>query len=93
MKSGKSGFEVETEKSKVQRVKLGDVVFIDRIAANCNHDDSYVSLEDIDSESGRVRFNHSRSPAKSSKFRFTTQHVLYGKLRPYLRKVGKPTSV
>jgi len=50
----------------------------------------YVGLEDI--ESGTARFSGSLSPSsvKSTTFRFTPAHVLYGRLRPYLNKVLAP---
>jgi type I restriction enzyme, S subunit len=53
---------------------------------------TYVGLENI--ETGGT-FVNVRSVASgelaSSKFKFTSQHVLYGKLRPYLAKIARPT--
>lgn len=54
----------------------------------------YLSLEDIESRSGRILLDPSKAdPAggKSTTFRFDHRHVLYGKLRPYLNKVALPT--
>ena len=50
----------------------------------------YVGLEDI--ESGTARFTGSIDPAvvRSTTFRFSPEHVLYGRLRPYLSKVMLP---
>lgn len=51
----------------------------------------YVGLEHID---GAGDFVGVRTVANgdlaSAKFRFTRQHVLFGKLRPYLRKIARP---
>lgn len=53
---------------------------------------NYVSLEHIESHTGRLNgFKPTKGEEiKSSKARFTTKHVLYGKLRPYLNKVFVP---
>ena len=53
---------------------------------------NYLALENIDQGSGKVL---DFSPTlgkniKSNKFRFNNKHVLYGKLRPYLRKAFAP---
>ena len=50
----------------------------------------YVGLEDIESNTGR--FTGSRAPVsvKSTTFRFSPEHLLYGRLRPYLNKVMAP---
>ena len=71
--------------------KLADVAVLDRTAADPTviASESYLSLEDIDSESGTLIENY-REPAKSTKYIYTTDHVLFGKLRPYLRKVARP---
>lgn len=53
-------------------------------------DEPYVSLEDIDSSTGAVQLA-AREPSRSTKFRYEAVHVLYGKLRPYLQKVARPT--
>jgi len=52
----------------------------------------YVGLEHIESNSGEIyNFqNVQRGEIKSSKFAFTEEHILYGKLRPYLTKVAMP---
>lgn len=53
---------------------------------------NYISLENIESNTGRlVAFSPTLgSKIKSSKTAFTKNHVLYGKLRPYLNKVFVP---
>lgn len=53
---------------------------------------NYISLEHIESNTGRL-INFAPTPGaeiKSSKIAFTKEHVLYGKLRPYLNKVFVP---
>lgn len=70
-------------------VKLGDVCSLDRIH-NKGAALPYVGLEDI--VSGEGRFIGSTEPKKvqSSTFKFTPEHILYGRLRPYLNKVYLP---
>lgn len=51
----------------------------------------YVGLENIDSNGKFVDVGPVQSgDLASSKFSFTPQHILYGKLRPYLAKVALP---
>lgn len=53
---------------------------------------SYIGLENIESNTGRlVSFSETLGDdIKSNKFGFTEEHILYGKLRPYLNKVYLP---
>lgn len=64
-----------------------DIVAPDAIGAGTK----YVGLEHINSSG---EFLNVRAVANgdlaSAKFRFTPEHVLFGKLRPYLRKVARP---
>lgn len=53
---------------------------------------NYLALENIEQGSGKV-IDFTPTPGKnikSNKFKFTSKHVLYGKLRPYLRKAFAP---
>jgi len=50
----------------------------------------YVGMEDIESETGRFLGSTKPRSVKSSTFRFTERHILYGRLRPYLNKVLLP---
>jgi len=70
-------------------VKLGDVARYDKIQG-IHSGLPYVGLEHI--ESGTRKFIGSRSDmeVQSSSFLFNPDHVLYGRLRPYLRKVLVP---
>ncbi|HMQ70093.1 MAG TPA: restriction endonuclease subunit S [Ignavibacteria bacterium] len=53
---------------------------------------NYIDLESIEKESGKIlnirKVNNGF--LKSSKFEFSSDHILYGKLRPYLNKVVLP---
>jgi len=69
-----------------------------RLGAVCEFDKSqgihaglpYVGLEDIESQTARFIGSEEPQVVKSSTFKFSTQHVLYGRLRPYLNKVLAP---
>ena len=50
----------------------------------------YVGLEHIESNTGRFVGSPEPLGVKSSTFRFSAEHVLYGRLRPYLNKVMLP---
>ncbi len=50
----------------------------------------YVGLGDIESGGGRFVGPLSSAAVKSQTFKFTPKHVLYGRLRPYLKKVVLP---
>jgi type I restriction enzyme, S subunit len=75
-------------------VQLGEVATIDRRAATeaeCT-ELPFVGLEHIESNSGNFAAEFRRKPESvlATKFRFGADHVLYGKLRPYLNKVALP---
>jgi type I restriction enzyme S subunit len=78
-----------------QTVKLQEVCSQDRqtIKAGEHNDLRYIGLETIEADSGRfIEGELSKTPEtpKANSFRFGKQHVLYGKLRPYLNKVALP---
>jgi len=50
----------------------------------------YVGLEDIESGTGRFLGSIAPADVKSTTFCFSDEHVLYGRLRPYLNKVFLP---
>ena len=55
----------------------------------------YVGLENVESQSGRIlraMNDGAEDLVQSNSFAFTDEHVLYGKLRPYLNKVALPAS-
>ncbi|MCL6511321.1 MAG: restriction endonuclease subunit S [Anaerolineae bacterium] len=78
-------------------VRLGEVCIQDRTIVEARSHDAanlpYLGLEDVEPETGRI-FKISPQPEEgdgiSTTFRFTSDHVLYGKLRPYLNKVALP---
>jgi len=53
---------------------------------------NYVGLVNIVSNTGELIKDNTQSDEiiKSNKFKFTNNHILYGKLRPYLNKVALP---
>jgi type I restriction enzyme S subunit len=81
--------------SKWKKVRLGDVIVIDKKQVDFHQLASeyiYIGLEDIEKDSG-VILNKTlvqECNIKSSKFLFSKNHILYGKLRPYLNKVARP---
>jgi type I restriction enzyme S subunit len=75
--------------SVVKIVKFGEACSLDRI-----HNKAaalpYVGLEDIVGGEGRFIGGAEPKKVQSSTFKFTSQHILYGRLRPYLNKVYLP---
>jgi len=73
--------------------QLGQVATIEREGIDPGRIRSgarYVGLEHIDS-SGAIRaIEVSNGELASTKFAFTAEHLLFGKLRPYLRKIARP---
>ncbi|MEO5957537.1 MAG: restriction endonuclease subunit S [Opitutaceae bacterium] len=69
--------------------RLGDVCAFDK-AQGIHRHLPYVGLEHIESHTARFIGSTELQSAKSSTFRFSTEHVLYGRLRPYLNKVLAP---
>lgn len=51
---------------------------------------AYVGLEDIESNTGSHLGSREPRKVKSNTFAFTSEHLLYGRLRPYLNKVLLP---
>jgi len=75
-------------------VRLQEVASIDRIGvkpSDIEDDTHYVGLEHIES-GGRLLdvATVTNGDLASTKFRFTKNHLLYGKLRPYLTKIAMP---
>ena len=50
----------------------------------------YVGMEDMESHTGRFLGTPEPQTVKSTTFKFDDEHVLYGRLRPYLNKVLVP---
>ncbi len=74
---------------------LGDVTEIDRRGVSpgaVSPSTRYVGLEHVDPKGNVESYETVESAAlKSTKFEFTPSHVLFGKLRPYLCKIARPT--
>ena len=68
---------------------LGEVCTFDKVQG-IHTGLPYVGLVDIESHTARFVGSSEPQPVKSSTFRFTRAHVLYGRLRPYLNKVLAP---
>lgn len=69
---------------------LGEVVAIEKRQHNGDKSLPYVGMEDIASDSGLFLGNLEPKNVKGGSFLFGHQHVLYGRLRPYLNKVLLP---
>lgn len=89
------------EKRKLPRgwrwTQLGDVCEESRCSIDGKSIEArelpYLSLENIESHSGKITLGSDRNSytqGTSNCFRFECEHVLYGKLRPYLNKVALP---
>lgn len=72
-----------------QRRSLGELCAFDK-AHGIHRHLPYVGLENIESHTARFIGSTEPQPMKSSTFRFSAGHVLYGRLRPYLNKVLAP---
>lgn len=79
---------------KVRHVQLGDVLAVQRTSATDSECQSlpYVGLEHIQKDAGKFEeaFRCRPEALLAAKYRFTPNHVLYGKLRPNLNKVASP---
>jgi type I restriction enzyme, S subunit len=69
--------------------KLGEVCGFDK-NQGLHKNRPYVGLEHIESQTGRFIGSIDPIEVKSSTFKFTPEHLLYGRLRPYLNKVMLP---
>lgn len=70
--------------------KLGEVCDFDK-SPNGKNNLPYVGLEHIESNTGEFVGTTEPQLVKSLTFHFTSEHILYGRLRPYLNKVLLPT--
>lgn len=78
-------------------VRLGDVAKQDRLIvepySELSNNLPYLGLEHIESNSGKILKDIQEKiedEGKSTTFYFNENHILYGKLRPYLNKVALP---
>lgn len=77
-----------------EEVSLGDVASIDRLAIDpsaTSPDTLYVGLENIERGGRLINVTSvGKAGVNSLKYRFTADHILFGKLRPYLAKITRP---
>ena len=80
--------------SRIRKIALRDVAAIERRLVDAEHiadDVPYVGLENIQPGGRLVGVKTvRRGDLASAKFVFTSRHVLFGKLRPYLAKTAAP---
>jgi type I restriction enzyme S subunit len=76
------------EPATAKLVALRDVVSFEKKQGS--FDLAYVGLEDIESNTGLHLGSIEPRIVKSKTFAFTSEHLLYGRLRPYLNKVLLP---
>lgn len=69
--------------------KLGDVCVFEK-SQGIHRGLPYVGLEHIESHTARFTGSIEPQDAKSTTFWFNSEHVLYGRLRPYLNKALAP---
>ncbi|MBV9307339.1 MAG: restriction endonuclease subunit S, partial [Acidobacteriaceae bacterium] len=72
-----------------QRKLLADVCVVDK-RQGAHKQLPYVGLEHIESHTGRFIGSTDPVEVRSSTFKFSPQHLLFGRLRPYLNKVMAP---
>ena len=73
--------------------RLGDIVELIKDTYHPNGSDkyTYIGLEHIEQKTLRLNSVGFSSEVTSNKFKFFPNDILFGKLRPYFRKVVKPT--
>jgi len=76
-------------KSGWRVVRLGEVCSFEK-KHDTHFELPYVGLENIESGTGRFLGARTAVSVKSATFRFSPEHVLYGRLRPYLNKILLP---
>ena len=81
--------KLKIDNGEWEEKKLGEVCQYDK-NKNTRTDLPYVGLENIESDTGKFIGSKKPSQVKSSTFYFSSQHILYGRLRPYLNKVLLP---
>ena len=78
--------------SEWKECKLGDVAYLvkDTYQPKIGDHMPYIGLEYIQEQSLCLLGIGDSDSIKSQKFRFKSNDILFGKLRPYFRKVVKP---
>jgi len=85
---------VKKQPAKWQKTPLRHLCEVSRAIidpADLGGNEQYVGLEHIDGDSGDLTpVTAKQADIISSKFRFCSTDILFGKLRPYLRKTARP---
>ncbi len=77
----------------MKMVELGEVAAIDResiIPSGIRTGTKYLGLENVYSDGTSIPVDVEEGELLSNKFVFGPNHLLYGKLRPYLNKITLP---
>ncbi len=75
-----------------KKVRLGDVAELSKTIWNLGDENlPYIGLEHIEANKLRLNAIGNSKEVTSNKFIFTDNEFLFGKLRPYFRKLYKPT--
>ena len=76
-------------------VSLCDVCEFDRRITEAT-DGPYIGMEDIEQDTGRISptvFEGTNAIGNGASYLFDSNHILYGRLRPYLNKVAMPSFI
>ncbi len=78
---------------KTELVKLCPLVKNSVSPEEIKDNTNYVGLDSIEKHSGEIHTIQTvkENELKSNKYLFSSEHILYGKLRPYLNKVANPS--
>jgi type I restriction enzyme S subunit len=80
----------ESSRDGIESEKLSKVCFYDK-NQGIHKNLPYIGMESIESNTAKlISSNELNTDVKSSTFKFTEEHLLYGRLRPYLNKVFLP---
>ena len=74
-------------------VRLGEVCVFDRHVVE-GDSIPYIGMEDVQSDTGRISqsvLDGTNAVGSGTSYEFDSNHILYGRLRPYLNKVAMPT--
>jgi type I restriction enzyme, S subunit len=81
--SNEKGWDM-SDLSRIAFIKPESIISVKTIGLK------FVGLENIEKETGNISFSLN-TEIKSNKFKFNEDSILYGKLRPYLKKVALPS--
>lgn len=75
-----------------KKVNLSEIAreFREPYSPNIDKDIPYLGLEHIEKNTLHIQSIGSSSDTKSTKLRFKTNDILFGKMRPYFRKIVRP---